>query len=408
VPCSKRADFAIASRDDRQSLFEGSASDRHSRGCRRFDLSRFVLNNPETFQILTWHDHGWYTLKPNLDDAPYGWGKTFYPVSTDRNGFRIERSDIAERPAEFVFLGDSFTFGINGPWNETFVGMFEKKSGRPTINTGVGSYSPAAYLHQYKLAATAGVLARPHNVVVGLDVSDVFDEAALRDDGPDHPRKSAAAEALSRASERSGLQKFLSAHFRATRAIYRLIRYGPEPGEEIEAAPPAVVFDRIRSAFTWKDWKSIERGVPDDGDPNSQFGYGAGGVARGLEKVRATMLALSKLVKANDGELWILIYPWPAQLKHGMPVFDWRKFAAALCETIACRGVIDTFPAFHAIASTDPDWYRKLYVFGDSHFNKFGNEIVADQLLLSLIGPGGPEVEPAVDVNGQAGAVVLP
>lgn len=355
-----------------------------------FLLSRFV---PDISHIYKRHDHGWYTLKPNLDDALYGWGKRSYPVSTDKNGFRIERAGTANQSAEFIFLGDSFTFGINGPWDETFVGMFEKKSGRSVINAGVGSYSPSAYLYQYKTALSAGRLAPGHKVIVGLDISDVQDEAVMRDDGPDHPRQSAQRAALQ--PQRSAFQEFFSSNFLATRAIYRFIRYGrPRLATDETGGPPAgSVVDRVRSAFTWKDWRSLERGRPDDTNFEEKLAFGPNGVNRGLEKIRASMLLLSELVRANDGEIWILSYPWPAQLKYGTRVFDWQKFTASLCVEMMCRGLVDTFPAFSALAASRANWYSDLYVVGDLHFNKFGNEIIANQLLITILGLSSPTLQ---------------
>ena len=100
-----------------------------------------------------------------------------------------------------------------------------------------------------------------------------------------------------------------------------------------------------------------------------------------LAMAAASLVSLSTLAKANGGEVWLFIYPWPAQLKYESRVFDWEKFAADLCTAMACQGVIDTFPALRAVAASDADWYSDLFVFGDSHYNKFGNEILAGQLL---------------------------
>src|SRR5262249_3496911 len=134
------------------------------------------------------HEDGWYTNKPELTSAPFGFGTTFYPVSTDANGFRIDPTQPPVRPAQVLFLGDSFTFGINGPWDDTFVGIFQRKSGMSVVNAGVPSYSPTPYLFQYRLAVAAGVLTKPHTVIVAIDVSDVQDEAAIWRDGEHHPQ----------------------------------------------------------------------------------------------------------------------------------------------------------------------------------------------------------------------------
>jgi hypothetical protein len=216
-----------------------------------FVLSRFMVDE-DKLSIHVRGERGWYALKPNFQGQSYGWGTEFYPLSTDSLGFRIDPSRAPARPAEFIFLGDSYAFGVNGPWAETFVGIFERASGRAVINTGVASYSPTVYLHQYKAALAAGVLKKPHTVVVSLDVSDVQDEAAIWEDGERTP----AMREGTYHPERSRVRGTVASKFLATRRIYRFIRYRQDdPARPRTGEPPSdSVFDQDRSAFTWRSW----------------------------------------------------------------------------------------------------------------------------------------------------------
>jgi hypothetical protein len=351
-------------------------------------LSRFIVDEDEP-GIHRHGERGWYALKADLRGVPSRWGAQVYPVSTDALGFRIDPARAPTRPAEFVFLGDSYTFGVNGPWAETFVGLFEQQSGRAIINAGGGSYSPTAYLHHYRRALAAGALKAPHTVVVGIDISDVQDEAAIwrdgevtpaRRDGTYHPARSPARE-------------IVASRFLATRRIYRFIRYGHDApsAPTDDARPPEYVYDQGRSGFTWRAWSEIEqlsRGHVDPGDPAffGKWGYGPLGVQGGLDRVAAKLRATAVVARAHQGSLWILIYPWPAQLRYPGAVFDWQAFNRDLCAAIACRGVIDTFPIFQAYAAVHEDWYRRLFVQGDTHFNATGNRMIADELSRILLG----------------------
>jgi hypothetical protein len=141
------------------------------------DPDTVVVPPPSLADPFDHLDRGWYMLKPNLN-ATLGWGPETYPTRTDSHRFRVD--DVAPRSdgaADVIFLGDSFTFGINGAWSTTFVGKFESASGSRVINAGVPSYSPTPYIFQYRRALAANLLKPRHTVVVGLDISDVLDEA---------------------------------------------------------------------------------------------------------------------------------------------------------------------------------------------------------------------------------------
>jgi hypothetical protein len=340
-------------------------------------ISHFIVDEDRAHaNVYSHRDHGWYALNPNLRNSLHIWGTITYFLSTDEHGFRINDNGKAVRPAKFIFLGDSFTFGINGPWDETFVGIFERQTHEGVINAGVPSYSPTAYLYQYEVALKARVLQIPHSVVVGIDISDVQDEAAIWEDGLTHPQMSPNA-AKFQLPEPGSIRKFLSSHLLATRRIYRFLRYRMHQNEPDKD----YAFDQIRSAFTWEAPNNIE---PARGQGKyEKLGYSPLGVSGGLTRIRAKLRAISDLTKANGGDLWLLIYPWPAQLKYQSKFVDWEKFNWDLCVEIRCKGYINTFPAFRS-AQKYPDWYKTFYVLDDVHFNRRGNQLIADELIGAL------------------------
>jgi hypothetical protein len=328
-------------------------------------------------------DDGWYTLTPSVRVAS-GWGKTVYPWRTDAEGFRIDHRKMPSRPADTIILGDSFAFGVGLPWEETFVGMYERATGKSIINAGVPSYSPTGYLWQYQHALSAGLLRTPHTVIVALDISDVQDEAAIWEDGKLHPKRRQWDLVSSESrfpTERSAIRGFLSSHLLGTRSVYRTVRYELWK-REVEQPAATSAFDLVRSAFTWRSWNEIEPGVVGEVSPYqdyAQTGYRPLGVRGGLDRVRDKLARISAIANENRSDLWILIHPWPAQLHHPSRVFDWEKFATDTCSEFRCRGVIDTFPRFRSLSQTD-GWYERLFIRGDVHFTKF----VADKMVVSL------------------------
>ena len=102
--------------------------------------------------------HVWYELKRGFRGRDY-WGRDIYDVRTDQYGFRAddERNDKPGQAA-VIFLGDSFTYGLNGPWAQTFVGMYDRAAPARIANAAVPSYSPTPYLHRYRQALEEGAL----------------------------------------------------------------------------------------------------------------------------------------------------------------------------------------------------------------------------------------------------------
>lgn len=320
---------------------------------------------------------GWYEMKRSFRGRDY-WGDAVYPVQTNEHGFRSDDQAGAKRgPADILFLGDSFTYGVNGPWRETFVGMLDAATNRTVANAAIPGQSPTGYVYRYQAALAESALTRPHTVVVGLDISDVRDEASVWLDGtPPKSRRSltnarGALDALV-AANAATTRGLLRDRLRFTRAVYRYLRY------VVLRVPDAHVFDQPDSAFTWNDWSRL------DADTGPLAAYGPLGVAGGLERIRQKVSDIADLAEAHDSRLFILIYPWPAQLAHA-DRFSWSAYARDLCGRLSCAGVIDALPAFRRYAETHRRWYDDLYVSGDVHFGPGGNRLVFEELKATLL-----------------------
>jgi hypothetical protein len=324
---------------------------------------------------------GWYELKKNFTGQDE-YGSLRFSVSTDKNGFRKSGIETDHVKSDVIFLGDSFTYGINGPWEETFVGMYEKLSGVKVLNAGVASYSPTPYLYQYKKALDRKLLNKQHIVVIGLDISDVQDEATRwtwDDEMGNHPRLRNWTP-----QKYSITQKFrmnLSSALPMTSNIYRFVRYNvikpllgsPSP-ETTQAERELNTINLPRSAFTWQSWNMLNR---------TGNGYAPLGVNGGLESITERVMQINELVDDEQSKIFLLIYPWPAQLFH-KDIFDWSEWTQHLCEKLTCDGVIDTIPKFRKQAIENDKWFSEFYVPGDVHFNERGNKVVAESLLKVL------------------------
>ena len=141
---------------------------------------RDTLNNGKSLYVQD--NLGWYDLESNFfGEGRYG--KNYFYVKTDENGFRINHLEDSNKNNQSVlgekifFIGDSFTFGVGLDWEKSFVGILNKNFNINAINAGVNSYSPTTYKYKLRSLIEEGLIAKNQKIVIGLDISDVFDEA---------------------------------------------------------------------------------------------------------------------------------------------------------------------------------------------------------------------------------------
>ena len=88
------------------------------------------------------------------------------------------------------------------------------------------------------------------------------------------------------------------------------------------------------------------------------------------------------MLKKENIEMSIAIYPWPQQLKNdnvnSMHVSMWKEF----CK-LKCKRFINYFDFFFEEKNKNSflEVYKKYYFWNDVHFNTNGNKVIADRLI---------------------------
>jgi hypothetical protein len=122
-----------------------------------------------------------HTLAPNFAGEEM-WGATKTKLFTNSLGFkdvRVRTVPLRSDRKRVVFIGDSFTEGASGPYEETFVGRFAAAFPElDVLNTAVSSYSPSIYYAQDKYLLDVGL--QIDELLVYIDISDIQDEAILK------------------------------------------------------------------------------------------------------------------------------------------------------------------------------------------------------------------------------------
>ena len=115
-----------------------------------------------------------YSFKMHDPNSEYGGYNVYYDDSRFRSP--DQNTNITESyntPDSIVFLGDSFTEGIQVNYQDSFVSLINLALDLPTLNLGVSSYSPTIYYLQskYILDKLLG-----ETVIMQIYVNDFYDD----------------------------------------------------------------------------------------------------------------------------------------------------------------------------------------------------------------------------------------
>ena len=315
------------------------------------------------------YNHG---LKPNFS-GQMRWGSNRYDIFTNSLGFRdASVREVPNQPTmrRVVVIGDSFTEGLGAPFEDTFVGKlyFAGQSAAEKtefLNAGVVSYSPTVYYTKIKYFLERGL--KLDEVIVASDISDVQDEATTYfclDEIPEYRARCT--------ENRSALGPVVRAGF-----------WDFDPRDSF-AVSDAVV-NTIKHYLYWYTGVTTRRLRHNGRGGWTIPGFNVGnylplGVEGGIERSVRHMQALADLLAKRGIPLTIVVYPWPVQLylndRDSRQVKIWRDFCVK-----NCKQFIDTFPAFFAYKDAHPsDWYGDLYIRGDEHFSKTGNQLAFEEI----------------------------
>lgn len=103
-----------------------------------------------------------YAPNPGFDDVIVALGWDNVETTIDADGFRVTNTDFADRAADILVVGDSFTFGDQVSNHETWAACLERRLDRRVQNGGVFGYGAAQAL----LRAELELEKRPYGAVV--------------------------------------------------------------------------------------------------------------------------------------------------------------------------------------------------------------------------------------------------
>ena len=106
------------------------------------------------------------------------------------------------------------------------------------------------------------------------------------------------------------------------------------------------------------------------------------GISDGNKIMTDQMTRLYEILKKNNIEMSLTVYPWPHQLNYDVENSIHVKIWENFCKN-KCKNFINYFPFFFDEMSNSSylETYKKYYFNNDPHFNKEGHKILADKLI---------------------------
>ncbi len=327
-------------------------------------------------------DHG---LAANFDG--YDTWSRRYRLVTNSLGFKDAAARTVPLTSDrhrILLIGDSFTEGIEFPFEETFAGLLyrageQREDKIEFLNAAVASYSPFVYHRKIKHLVEIGL--HFDEVVVFSDISDVNDEATkyfCSDDDPQYRaycRSTGPAPVDKSPATWRGFGRFWESNFVVSDGVQKTIR------DKIDALRGRDI-DKLFKVFPYvagSGWT-----IP---NLDMKIFFPPLGVEGGIARSLKNMQALADVLAARGIPLTIVVYPWPTQLasedRNSRQVAIWKEFCSK-----NCKAFINLFPAFFAEKDAHADWYTRLFIRGDVHFSAEGHRAMFRAVAKYLLSTG--------------------
>ena len=311
-----------------------------------------------------------HIFKKNYKTTSAGWGDRRYSLCTDNNGFRIScfSNQDSGRVYDIGIIGDSFTEAVGIEYEESYVGIIEKKFNQKKIaNLAVSSYSPTIYFSKIKRLLNDGYAFK--EIIVFLDLSDLHDDnVCYKLEGDKVKKKDENSKCYY--ENYSIFERLSNFSLNRMRLTYELFLIGNNLLIESGLKKKKIknwVINNPRSNWTFDYKKNIFNNLE---------------LEDALKTSEEHMFNLFELLRNKNIDLSIVVYPWPGTIKYendnNLHVNFWKNFCID-----KCKQFINLQKPFFNMKKSKS--YKKIYfenyIKGDVHFNESGNKIIAENFI---------------------------
>ena len=311
-----------------------------------------------------------HSFKENVSTYDY-WGGSKYKFITNSLGFKDSSNRLIERKSKsrkrIVINGDSFTEGIGFEYNDTFIGLLDKRlnnNDTEILNAGVASQSPILYLKKIEYLVKTKKIAFDE-LIIFLDISDIADEFFYNEEFKNTKNIKEFRNYLQNFFiKNSSVYLFLDIMFFNLNQIKENFLLRIDSANYFNLS----FFQINKNQINLYKSINVERGNWTN-DKKKWENYGR----KGRDLAEKNLNALVKLCKNNNINFNLVIYPWPSQIYFNSGYENHRIFWKdwSLKKNIK---FIDLFKYFKS--SNPEDTIEKYFIPGDIHWNKKGHQLI--------------------------------
>jgi hypothetical protein len=344
-----------------------------------FIISNTLLKSDYCYEYKTSEKGYFYYLKKNCQGK--GRFKRGFPIAnlfSDEMGLRTGKK-VKKNPnnKNILTFGDSMTFGAGLEYEDTYVGLIDKKMTNYNIyNFAVGSYSPSVHLYKLKTAIKNNIV--PHKILLFLDLSDVLDESQrwIDDEQDGIPKRPGITPNWGKKGEPK--RGFIDRNFKLSKELSALVRFNLRfLRSEIKNMSKTnnknlKIKTSIQGQYTYTKIENLDK----------RF-WKKNYFSKGLKKIKEKIDEISLLAKRHNSEFYLIIYPWAETLELGQKQFSWSDFGKGLCKNGNCI-LINAIPEFKNYKENNKNWVNKLYFLNDEHLNRGGAKLLSEIVIKEL------------------------
>ena len=310
-----------------------------------------------------------YSLLKNCEATESQKTAAPYKVLIDQEGYRFSGNERLHKNDNLIFIGDSTTYGVGSKFEDSFVGIVEKKGRNFNVyNLAVPGFGLQKYyyvLNEFLKTKTVS------KIFITIDMTDILDAANRWTNIPNSI--SPVLESAYVSKEISNWKNIQNSYFKGTRLmIFHLRNFIRTIKIKIKLLKSN---DQVKSTTTSSHWANFT--YTDKKDltiSEEQFENAKSIIEKYFKKINL-------LAEKNEAEIYLIIFPWPENLIYGQEKFNWEIFNNKLCENNYCSGFINLYEDFRKIMKENDDWQNLIYIKDDIHFTNYGNNFIANKII---------------------------
>jgi len=333
------------------------------------DIHNRNVENEIKFRVK--NDFFSHTLRNNYNGISY-FGSKKNKICTDMHGFKNSCSDYNQiTNFDYWFIGDSVTEGVGLEYDDTFVGIFDKKTTFNVANLGVSSYSPIIYFHKIKFFLEKGL--NTNHVILFLDVADIDDELIRIECNNKVCEKSQNSN-----KKKVYESKILGDYFKDL--FKENLKFSTFFLSHIKfLVCRNLILDRCDYVYNKNNLRAnwinnFEENISENGIFYKSF-------SQSIDYLNK----IHEILASRDISFSLAIYPHPGNILYGKKSLQYREFFSNYCVS-RCLFFFDLYDDFEDIEkkSSKSHVVKEYYFYNDQHFNKKGNKIIASKLLKKI------------------------